>query len=314
VGRFGSQVTTGRSITMDFERKQHENGIFDYAVASEGQIVITKGSVTSVAGVDPKIVTVMSALGSGVSVNVNALLGGDISYLNGATVSIGGGASVGGSTIPSVIMADHVKETSAPIFPSFDPTAYKPFATSTYVSGAKVQNNIRIPPGVNPKFNGNDTVNGIMYIESPNIVTFNGAFNLNGFIVMATGGANNALIFKGNLTMGVVPADPKFDDVRSTTSIAIMAPDAAVSFTGSSGGNVKGNIIVKSLNFAGASDLSIDQGSIMTLSANTNSFVMNGAKSVKFSSTGANNHPTLGLVYNPAFDPCPETYAEARQQ
>jgi hypothetical protein len=255
---------------------------------------------------------------SGVSVNVNALLGGDISYVGDpygtATVSIGVSANVGGSNISSVIMNDHVHPADIPEFPTFDPTAYQAYATSPYVAGAKVQNNIIINAGTNPKFNANDTVNGIMYVKSPNIVTFLGDFKLNGFIVMETGGLSNMLIFKGNLTMGVVPGDPKFDELRSTTAIAILAPDAAVTFTGSSGGNVKGNIIVKSLNFAGAMDLSIDQGTIMTLSPSANSFVMNGAKSVKFSSTGANNQPTTGLVYSQYFVPCPETYEEAKQQ
>ena len=83
------------------------------------------------------------------------------------------GGNVGGSDIPSVIMSDHVHEVEAPEFPTIDTSVYIPYATNTYGSGVPLTN-IRIPAGANPNFTGNRTIQGIMYIESPNQVSFAG--------------------------------------------------------------------------------------------------------------------------------------------
>ena len=86
-----------------------------------------------------------------------------------------------------------------------------------------------------------------------------------------------------------------------------------MSMTGSSGGNVSGNIIVKTFSFKGAADLTIDKGTLMTLSPSNNSAVFNTAKSVKFTATGANNQPTAGLSYNSYFAPEADSYVELTQ-
>ena len=57
-----------------------------------------------------------------------------------------------------------------------------------------------------------------------------------------------------------------FDALRSVSGIAVMAPNAAISMGGSSGGNIKGSVIGKTYDWSGASDLQVDQGTIMTMS------------------------------------------------
>jgi len=315
-GYYGSTDSGGaRAITMDYTRQQHNTSVFSYAVASKGQVVSLKGALTATPGVDPKIATVMSAEpAAGAIVVSGGLIGGNLNVVSGGTVSVSGG-TVGGSSIPSIIMAapptGHTSVVDDPEFPTFDPTVYKQYATNNYVSGAKTQANVIVKAATNPKFNANDTVNGIMYIESPNQVTFNGNFNLNGFIVMATSAAiTDSLSFKGNLTMAPVPNQPQYDKLRATSGVAVLAPNAAMNMTGSSGGSVKGNIIVKSFSYAGASNLVIDQGTLMTLNPATNSAVFNGAKSVTFAATGENNQPKLGVSYSTYFAPKPGTYQE----
>lgn len=307
----GTQSGAARSITMDFSRKQHTTSAFAFAVASKGQIVMKKGAVTSITGVDPAIAAMMSAKGSAAAISVTGgTIGGDLNIVSGATASVTGG-SVGGSNVPANIQANHVHEVEPPEFPTIDPTVYKQYATNAWVDKAKTQSNIKIPAGTNPKFNANDTVQGIMYIESPNVVTFNGNFNLKGFIVMETGVATtDAINFSGNLTMSPVPAGSQFDAVRATTGIAILASNSALSMSGSSASSVRGNIIVKTFSFTGAADLQVDQGTLMTLDPNANSAVFNGSKSVKFSATGANNQPTSGVSYSSYYSPEPATYQE----
>jgi hypothetical protein len=310
-GMYGSTSVT-RAISMDYTRKSHTTTLFNYAVASKGRINVQKGALTAIAGVDPKIATMMSALDTSPSIAVSGgTVGGDLTIMSDAGVSITGG-TVGGASVPSVILSQHVNLVDdAPEFPTLDPTAYKQYAKNNWVNGQKVQQNIIVKAGTNPKFNANDTVQGIMYIESPNQVTFQGNFKLQGFIVMESGASTtDSLSFSGNLTMSPVPNGSQFDALRATSGVAIMAPNAAVSMTGSSGGYVRGNIFAKSYNFAGATDLTIDQGTIITYSTASNSVVINGSKSVQFSATGANNQPTLGTTYSSYYSPNPGSYQE----
>lgn len=310
-GGYGSSEGAARAITMDFSRQEKTTSAFDYAVASKGQVVVKKGILSTVAGVDPSIATIMSARpGAGAVSVTGGTIGGDLNHIDTGGVTVTGG-NVGGSGIIANILANHVHEVEAPEFPTIDTTVYKAYATNSWVDAKKTQQNIRVPAGTNPKFNANDTVQGIMYIESPNQVTFNGNFNLQGFIVMEPGASlTDSIEFKGNLTMSPLPSSTQFDALRATSGVAVLAPKANISFTGSSGGSVKGNIIVDKLSFAGASDLQVDQGTIMTLNAGTNSFVKDGSKSIRFTATGGSNQPKIGVSYSTFFAPKPATYQE----
>jgi hypothetical protein len=279
---------------------------------------VSKGSLTSVAGVDPGIVSLMSALDAGTAMNISGgTIGGKLTYLDSAGISVTGGTVHGDST-PAVIMANDVTTTdTAPEKPTFDPTVFRAYATANWVNNAKTQSNIYIPPNSNPKFNGGDTVQGIMYIDSPNQVTFNGNFTLKGFIVMAkvkangTTSSNDSLTFSGNLTMSPLPNQSAFDALRSVSGIAIMAPNAAISMTGSSGGNIKGSVIGKSYDWSGASDLQVDQGTIMTMDSTISpSAYFHSSKSIKWTATGSSNPPSAGVSYSQYFLPKPQSYQE----
>jgi hypothetical protein len=313
VGNYGNISSAGaaRAIQMDFTRTPHTTSIFDYAVASKGQIVAKKGDVTAIGGVDPKIATLMSDLSTAGAITVSGgTIGGDLNVLEDASAVITGG-SVGGSSVPANILSDHVHVVDHPEFPTLDPTVFKQYATNNWVNKAKVQSNILIKAGTNPKFNANDTVQGIMYIESPNVVTFNGDFNLKGLIVMEGGVVTtDALNFSGNLTSAPVPSGTQYDALRAISGIAILAPNAAMNMSGSSGGNVKGSVIVKTFSFSGAANLQIDQGTLMTLDPGANSAIFGGSKAVLFSATGSNNQPSAGVSYSSYYVPDPGKYKE----
>jgi hypothetical protein len=299
-----------RAFSMDFSRTKHTGNIFTFAVASKGQIVASKGAVTSVPGVDPAIATMMSAQPVAGAVTVSGgTIGGDLGVVAGGSASVTSG-SVGGSSIPSVILHDHVFQVDPPEFPTLDTSVYRRYAVNNYDSHAGTQSNIYVPPNTNPTFNGNNTVQGIMYIDTPNKVTFNGSFNLKGFIVMATGSSTtDELKFSGNLTMSALPNQPQFDSLRSVSGVAIMAPNAAVNMGGSSS-SLKGNIMSNTFNFTGAGDVQIDQGSLITYSPNANAAVFNSSKSIRFSSTGANNQPNTGVTYSTYYTPNAGSYQE----
>jgi hypothetical protein len=316
-----SGATLSRSISLDFTRKPHESNIYDYAVASKGQIAILKGDITSTAGVPTTIAQMMSAQDTSPSlVMTGGSVGGNLTYLSdGGGASISGRVSVNGLTDPISIMNQLGKADEAPSFPVLSPTDFKSYATNNYVKNQNVQQNIIIKAGTGTpsspvQFNANDKVQGIMYIETPNNVVFNGDFKLQGFIVMEAAAdpatSKDSLTFSGNLTMSPVPSGSQFDALRATSGIAIMAPTADINMTGSSGGNIKGNIFADTFTFKGAAQLSIDLGSIITYNTGPGAFTMNSAKSIQFSATGAMNQPSKGAYYDTYYQPKAGSYQE----
>src|SRR5439155_22260732 len=146
-GHFGT-ASASRAITMDFTRQQRNGTIFDNAVVSAGQIKLSKGALTSASGIDPGIVTMMSALNStsppAISISGGSI-GGKLTILDTAGISVTGGTGHGDST-PAVIMANDVTTTdTAPEFPTFDPTVFRSYATRAWVNKAKTQSDTYIP-------------------------------------------------------------------------------------------------------------------------------------------------------------------------
>jgi hypothetical protein len=309
-GGYGDTQGASRAISMDFTRQEHTTTTFDYAVASKGRIVMSKGMVSTVAGVDPKIATMMSGLNSAGAITVTGgTIGGELSVLAGSSASVTGG-SVAGSSIPSYILSHYVHTVEPPDWPTFDTTVFKPYATNTYTSGAPL-NNIRIPPGTNPKFTGNKTIQGILYIESPNNVEFRGNVTLQGFIVFENKGTDsqNVLDFRGNVAQLPLPNGSAYDALRATSGVAILAPTAAVTMSGSTDSILRGNVIVNTFNFAGSADIQIDRGTLMGMKETGNTVVFNG-KTVKFTATGKGNAPNMGVTYGTFFAPDPTSYQE----
>lgn len=311
-GGYGATENAARSITMDFTRQENTTTAFDYAIASRGQVLVKKGMITAVTGVDPSIATIMSASPTPGAVTVTGgTIGGDLNHIDGGSAVVTGG-NVGGSSIPSNILAYHTHEVDEPEFPSIDTTVFKPYATNAYVSGKGTQQNIFIPPNTNPKFNGNSTIQGIMYVASPNVIEITGNFSLQGFIVMEPGASTtDAIESSGNFTMSPLPSAPEFDPLRATSGIAILAPSAAARFTGSSAGvSLKGSLMVKKFSLKGASSMQIDQGTIMTFDPGSESVLVDGSKSIKFTATGGSNQPKVGVSYSTHYIPKPATYQE----
>ena len=303
--------TASRAITMDFSRAQRPTRAFDYAVASKGQILMRKGAVSTVTGVDPTIASMMSTMAADPAINVSGgVIGGDLSVTEQGGVSVTGG-TVGGESNPSRILDEHVHTAEPPEFPQINTDVYRRYATNTYVAGLATQQNIRIPPGTNPRFNGGDTVRGIMYVEAPNTVTFRGNFNLQGFIVFENAGnsTSNILDFRGNVRQEPVPADPEFDPLRATSGVAILAPTTLVAMWGSTDSYLRGNVITGRFNFGGSADIIMDRGTLMTYDEAAGACTFNG-KTILFASTGGDNMPTEGITYSTYYKPDVRSYQE----
>jgi hypothetical protein len=113
--------------------------------------------------------------------------------------------------------------------------------------------NATIQAGTNPTFLGNITIQGILFIEFPNIVTFSRNVSLQGLIV-ADGDAQNPgasqIRFAGNFASGGYPNGAQFDALRQEIGSSILAPGFAVSFTGNFS-SVNGVLAASSLYFSG---------------------------------------------------------------
>jgi hypothetical protein len=279
-------------------------------VASKGTVLVEKGAITAVDPSKDAIATVMSASATQGAVNVSGgKIGGDLNVVNNGTAVVTGGTVAGTNNISDIIN-NHVHTVSDPEFPTFDTSVYKVYATNTYVDKQKTQKNIRIPANTNPKFAGGDTVQGIMYIESPNTVTFVGNFNLQGFMVFEDkhDGATSVLNFSGNMSQLPLPSDPQFDPLRATSGVSILAPAASATMSGSTDSLLKGNVILKSLVYNGSADIVVDQGTLMTLDTGLAAHFK--GKTVKFTATGAGNMPTTGVTYSTYYAPKPQSYQE----
>ena len=304
-----------RSIVMDFSRKQRTSSIFDFAVASQGQVQMDRGEVNAVDPRESSLATIYSARTSGDAIKVTGgIIGGKLNVLNTATLSVTGG-KVDGTSIPGNIIASHTTfMDEAPDFPAIDPTVFKQYAVNTFNGMPKKgppPQNILIKKNTNPKFNANDTIQGIMYIESPNVVTFNGNFNLQGIIVMEkSASTTDALVFKGGFSQSSVPTnDPAFENVSKLTGVSILAPGAAVTMSGNTNSTLTGNVIVDTFHNNGSADIQIDRGSLLALSANSKSIWFDG-KTVKFTATGAGNAPNKGITYSAYYMADPTTWTE----
>ncbi|MDQ3439693.1 MAG: hypothetical protein M3478_05025 [Planctomycetota bacterium] len=321
VGRYGT-TTVARAIQMDFTRVPKETSIFDHAVASKGQIVVKKNAVTSLDPNNAHQATMMSAMLTHPSILVTGgSIGGKLTILDDPTtvgadssVTITGG-SVAGESNATTALDQHVSTvTTPPEFPYFDTEPYRAFTsgTSTGASSHATLKNVRVPAGSNPNFNGGATIQGILYIESPNEVTINGNLNLNGFIVFEGAGdtSTNALKISGNMTTGPLPSSAEFDAIRAASGVAILAPTTNLLMSGNAKGTLKGNVIVGSVATSGnPADIIIDHGTLVVMDETPNSAVFDG-KTIKFNGTGANNLPKVGMTFAQAYDPEPESYEE----
>jgi hypothetical protein len=301
----------GRAIELEYVMASRPTTTFNYGVASKGKIQVKSSASTKITGAPAAAASVMSgSVDTPSLVTGGGAIDGDLAVLSSKSqVSLGGG-SVGGATTSVDILADHVSVLAAPPeFPWVDTTAFKSFATNTY-SGASYQKNIRVPANTNPKFNAGDVIEGILYIESPNNVTFEGHATINGLIVFenTNGVAENVMEFRGNVSPSKIPDTPEFAALRTISKgLAIAAPTAAVTMSGSVDGDLAGTVIAGSIVLDGSADLTLRQGSLIALG--TDPMRVEG-KTVKFVGNASDNPPYKGIRLRSWFKPNPGSYRE----
>ncbi len=216
---------------------------FDYSLATKGPLRIGYGAL--IIGVnDPSEATILCAgeVNPVLTIMEGSYIAGDVYLSNpSAQVALSDNVFIGGESLPGAV-AEHVHIGSGPIeFFEIDSTVFAPFATTVVDSTTDVSSgtftNIRIAAGTNPTF-GDVTIQGVVYIEAPNRVSFSNNLDITGVIVTEDPGdgaslADHRITFKNNLIIhGVqlLPDTPQFAQLRTMPGTAILAPGFAVEF------------------------------------------------------------------------------------
>jgi len=312
---FGSQgsvaTSVGRGVEIEYEMENSRSAVFDYGVAAVGPVEFKSSPTARLLGTPDAAASVLtgSAVTPAITTGKGEIEGKLYVPMSTSQVSLGGG-SVANETNNAAILSQHVHLTAAPEFPTVHTIFFKELATNAYVAGVAKQKNVRVPPNTNPSFSGGDVIDGILYIESPNTVTFSGHTNINGLIVFEDRGspAQNVLDFKGNVSHSAIPNTAEFAALKARAAgLAIAAPTAAVSLSSSVDSTLTGSIIANKLTLGGSADVSITNGSLITLGSDP---VLVEGKAVHVIGTAVQDAPYAGVRFKAHFRPLPSTYRE----
>jgi len=172
--------------------------------------------------------------------------------------------------------------------------------------------NIRVVAGTNPNFTGHATLNGIVFIEAPNVVTFSGGTTITG-IIIANGDLNddsgaNQVNFSGNVSshpVSELPQEVQFAQLRNETGTFLMAPGFSACF----GGNfdtLNGSIAANGIRFHGNAG-GIISGSVINYS--DTEAEITGNSDLYFNRSGT-SHVPAGFVPELILQYEPTSYSE----
>ncbi|MBW7989659.1 MAG: hypothetical protein FVQ84_06545 [Planctomycetes bacterium] len=308
----GADIT--RTIRVQYDIQPYEYPIFDFGMATKGPVhFLGNPTVTGVNSNDEADIFIESNNNNlAMLVTGNTNFDGDITVSNSiANVSLMGAIQIGGDTGPTAI-DNHVNIGAvSPQFPVPDTQQFQQYATgsvidsSTDITNSMTLTNATIAAGTDPNFLGNVIIEGILYIEQPNIVTFSQNVDSRGMIV-AEGdpnfaGANNSLSFLGNFATNPVPSGVQFDAIRQEEGSSILAPAFSVAFDGNFSA-LSGVMAVSGVHFSGNVNAMIE-GTILNYSDNPT--VIEGNATLNFDRSanitvpaGFDTHRILS--YNPA--------------
>jgi hypothetical protein len=314
----GTAGQLSRTISVDYSFGVREDTVFDFGVATKGPLQLS-GNIqldgTNIA-VEADVYIESENNNNVLSIIGNSQIAGDVSVTNpnGVVTLQGGQAGIGGETGQAAI--DNHVEVGVPAtdFPHPDTTHFEQYVTgdtidsSTDIGSITTYNNVRVAANTNPHFSSNVTINGIMFIETPNVVCFSGNCNINGLIV-GNGDVNdnsgaNQLIFLGNVlnaSVSALPNESQYDGLRNETGTFLMAPGFSAGFGGNFG-TLGGAIAANGVNFFGNAGGTISGSVInyspapMTLSGNSDLFFNRSG----ITTVPAGFKPEIVLHYDPA--------------
>ena len=319
VQSIGRNMVTGtadglRVVRLDFQLQQRKSKLFQYGIATMGTVT-TSGNSRLLGQPNPDKGSILALdNNSGTPVAIGGkIVSGDISVTNpNANIAVSG--SVGGSTDQNDIQTNHIhKGVDEPEFPTVDTSMFIPYATNLYTPGKGSYSNIRIPPNTNPSFNAGTVLKGVIYVQQPNQVTFNGNASIQGVIVTDTDKqagtlSTNTIKFAGSFSaQGVETLDASYGNLRNLSGSFMLMPNFAVTFTGNFDAEAHGSIVVDQATMTGSSSLKLD-GSLVIMKDTPMSM---GGNSQLTAGDNAFGFPA-GLKFSNRYYPDPSTYDEVK--
>jgi len=305
-----------RTIRVDYDITPYEYPIFNFGLATKGPLHFT-GNPTLVGANSPweaDVYIESSEDPIALFVNGNTNFDGDINISNpAATADFVGDVLIAGDQGAEAI-ANHVfTGVEAPEFPVPDADRFRTYATGDVIDsltdtskGMTIVNGY-IPAGTNPTFDGSVTIQGILFVEQPNIVTFGRNVNLEGMIV-ADGDikapGTNSISVLGNFGTAPYPPEPEFDAIRHETGSSIIAPGFSASFTGNYS-TIEGVMAVSGVIFAGNAS-AVVKGTIINYS--NAAAVVEGNTSMTFDRSNSPSVPA-GFDTHRVLDYVPSSYS-----
>ena len=238
------QIT--RTIKVDYYIEPYIHPIFNYGLATKGPVNYTGNPTTLGAAESWEADIYIESSGSTTAMSIagNTNFHGDIMIGNpAASVNFGGDVKIDGDQGQDAI-DNHVHIGVDPVdFPEPDTARFIPYAngdtidsTTDLGSYTNILVNCSIAANTNPVFPKSVTIQGILLIASPNVVTFTQNVALQGIIVAlgnpAVDPAIDRIDFLGNFASGPYPAGIEFDAIRQEEGTSIVAPGFAALFGG----------------------------------------------------------------------------------
>ena len=312
---------------MDFAAAWKPTKVFDYGLATRGPVTLANsarfyGTTNTSFG---NMMLAHPTTAYPLTLDDSSAVSGAVAVTNpSGVVRVRGSSTVVGSNDPGV-WAQYVKKPEpAPDFPQVFASVFQQYAGNPAYGGMTVsaQNqtynafnvrNVLIKANTNPTFSGGINVEGVVYIETPNVVKFEGGVTVRGVIAVQDnpGGStlSNHIKFAGTAKLEGVDKLPATSDfpaaLRAMTGSLILAPKFHLFFD-SNFGSATGSIIGGDMYFDDDAVGTI-KGSLINLEATTVRFYGNAAVGIEARSQPV---PAAGMYFKQRFLPAGETYQE----
>ncbi|MBL7215089.1 MAG: pilus assembly PilX N-terminal domain-containing protein [Phycisphaerae bacterium] len=303
--------------------EENVNSVFDFGVATKGPLSLQGNILLDGVNIAVESDVYIESMNETNALEIigNSQIAGDVKIVNpdGTVTLQGGKAGIGGETGSDAI-ENHVDiGVAATEFPIPDTDHFEQYVTgitidsSTDTSNNATYENIRIAAGTNPHFSGDVQLNGIIFIETPNVVTFSGNVDITGIIIgdgdVTDNSGTNQINITGNISSSSVSNLPveTYGELTEEVGTFMMAPGFAVSFGGSFG-TLNGAIAANGVTFFGNAGGEIG-GSILNYSDEP--MTLSGNSDLYFNRSGITDIPAGFVpVYDIVIHYQPVSYSE----
>ena len=242
----GRSGPASRTITTAYNIQPYEFPIFKFGLATKGPLDFSGNPTIAAVNSSWEADIFVESSNDSIAVQVvgNTSFDGEVNIGNAASnVDFQSDVSIAGDEGQTAI-DNHVHiGMDSPEFPVPDTERFRQYAigdlvdSSTDLSAGITLTNATIKGGTNPVFGGSVTIEGILFIESPNKVTFDRNVALHG-IMVADGDVHNpepganSIDIMGNFESHPYPDGMEFDPIRQEVGSSIIAPGFYTTFAG----------------------------------------------------------------------------------